>query len=198
MQTHSTTLRSFSLLSPSTVLAFTLSAICPFSPAVAFAAAVPQATTAAAQADGAPFTADKLASLLPATVYFQGRTAPLQIRNSGGTAFNGDQVLWAGLVDTAGYSTSVQERYQFYFVSEGPIRFGDADLPAGAYGAGFLGDHFLIMDLGGHTLAQGPLQTDAAMKRPRPLQLLSDKQNTARLYLGRHYVVLQPGAKSSH
>lgn len=152
---------------------------------------------AAVSANGAgvPFTAEKLTSLLPATVYFQGRSAPLQLRNAAGVTLADGQIVWASLVDTSGYSTSVQERYQFYLVTEGPLRVGDASIPAGAYGAGFLGDHFLLMDLGGHTLAQGPLQNDTALRRPRPLQIQADSPSAVKLYLGRHWVRLQADKK---
>ena len=129
--------------------------------------------------------------MLPATVYFQRQTAPLQLRNAGGTAFANNRIVWVSLVDNSGYSTGVQERYQFYLVTEGPLRFGDASLPAGAYGGGFLGDHFLLMDLGGGTLAQGPLQNDAALVRPRPLQLVPGTSSAVKLYLGRRWVLLQ-------
>lgn len=140
---------------------------------------------------GAPFSADKLTELLPPSVYFQGRTAPLQLRNAAGTDLGSGQIVWSSLVDSSGYSTSVQEKYQFYLVSEGPLQFGSARLPAGAYGGGFLGERFLLMDLGGHTIAQGALETDATLRRPRPLQMVVDHPGAVRLYLGRHWVLLQ-------
>jgi hypothetical protein len=147
-------------------------------------------------APGSLFSSEQIAGLLPATVYFQGKTAPLQLRNAAGTSFGKDAIVWASLVDSSGYSSSVQERYQFYLVSEAPLRFGDVRLPAGAYGGGFLGDRFVIMDLGGHTLGEGPVETDAKLSRPRPLQMAVDPASGAsssvRLYLGRHWILLQP------
>ena len=160
-------------------------------------AAEQQGTTASADpAPGTPFTPDKLAALLPPSVYFQGRSAPIQVRNAAGTRFANGQILWATLVDTSGYSTSVQDRYQFYFVTEAPVRFGKTIIPAGAYGGGFLTDHFLLMDLGGHTIAEGPLQSDTALRRPRPLEMVAASPTSIRLYLGRHWVLLQ--AEAAH
>jgi hypothetical protein len=152
-----------------------------------------QSRTAAAQATspGVPFSPDKLASLLPATVYFQGRTAPVQLRNAGGTSFGEGRILWAALVDTSGYSTAVQDKYQFYFVTESPVRLGDKLIPAGAYGGGFLADRFVIQDLGGHTVAEGPLQDDASLRRPRPLQVVADSPDSVKLYLGRRWVAIK-------
>ena len=131
--------------------------------------------------------------MLPATVYFQGKSATIQMRNAGGVTFASGAPVWVALVDSSGYSSSVQERYQFYLVTEGPLRVGDAAIPAGAYGGGFLGDHFLLMDIGGHTVAQGPVQLDQALRRPRPLEIVADSVNSVKLYLGRHWVLLQAG-----
>ncbi len=185
---------------PALVLAFTLSlGAHPAAGSSPFVSAVLQDSTAAAPSStlGVPLTAEKLSVLLPSSVYFQGRTAPLQTRNAGGTTFADGQIVWVALVDSSGYSSAIQEKYQFYLVTEGPLRVGDASLPAGAYGGGFLGDRFLLMDLGGHTVAQGPLQTDAPLRRPRPLQVLPDTASAVKLYLGRKWVALQadPGAK---
>lgn len=155
-------------------------------------AAALQAPGPGAQASrpGVPFTADKLNSLLPTAVYFQGRTAPLQLRNSGGTDFGNGRIVWVSLVDSSGYASSVQERYQFYLVTEGPLQFGSARIAAGAYGGGFLGDHFVLMDLGGHTVAEGPISADPALARPRPLQVVGASPDAVKLYLGRNWVLL--------
>ncbi len=142
---------------------------------------------------GVPFKADKLATLLPATVYFQGRTANLQLRNAGGTAFGGNAIVWAALVDASGYASNVQERYQFYLVTETPLQIGDAQLAAGVYGAGFVGQRFVIMDIGGHTVAQGSTQLDQILPHPRPLQMLPESADAVKLYLGRRWVTLHVG-----
>ena len=151
----------------------------------------PGAATLSAPGPGIPFTPGQLTNLLPATVYFQGRTAPLQLRNAGGITLTGNQIVWVSLVDSSGYASSVQEKYQFYLVTEGPLRAGGVVLPAGAYGGGFLRDHFLLMDLGGHTVAEGPVQTEAALPRPRPLQVVGDGPSALKLFLGRRWIVLR-------
>lgn len=145
---------------------------------------------------GTPFTPEALQNLLPATVYFRGKSAPIQLRNAGAVRFGEDATVWAALVDTSGYATDVQERYQFYLVTETPLLLGGIKLAAGAYGAGFLGDRFLVMDLGGHTVAEGPLQLDPALKRPRPLQMLPDTPTSVKLYLGRHWLQLESASRT--
>ncbi len=153
----------------------------------------PQRTSAAAaeSGPGVPFTAEKLTALLPPSVYFAGRTAPLQTRNAGGTKFANGAIFWVSLVDSSGYASSVQERYQFYIVTEGPVRFGDVTLRPGAYGGGFVGDRLVLMDIGDHSIGEGPIQTDASLRRPRPLQVVADQPGAVKLYLGRKWVTVR-------
>lgn len=156
------------------------------------AQAAPQVTSSATDAGpGVPFTADKLNALLPPSVYFAGRTAPLQTRNAGGTKFANGSTFWVSLVDSSGYASSVQERYQFYLVTEGPIRFGDVALRPGAYGGGFVGERFVLMDIGDHSIGEGATQTDANLRRPRPLQVVADQPGAVKLYLGRRWVMVR-------
>ena len=137
-------------------------------------------------------TPDQINRLLPPSVYFKGQTAPLQLRNAGAARFPDGAILFAALVDTSGYSTSVRERYQFYLVTEAPLSIGGKLLPAGAYGAGFLEDGaFVIMDLGGHDLLLAHTERDEALHRPRPLQLVvASNPQELRLYLGRSFATL--------
>ena len=127
--------------------------------------------------------------LFPATVYYGGRTAPAQLRNSGGVKFADGHSVLASLVDTSGYSTALAAKYQGYLITEVPLKIGGKQLPAGAYGIGFLsGDIFLLTDLGGNEVVKAKSATDAAMSRPRPLQVTSDPAGGFRLYAGRSYV----------
>jgi hypothetical protein len=93
-------------------------------------------------------------------------------------------------VDTGGYSTSVQERYQSYLINEAPITIAGNRLPPGAYGIGFIGNNkFVVMDIGGHDLFMADSQRDDALPRPTPLQVLADKTpQSYRLYSGRTFV----------
>jgi hypothetical protein len=93
------------------------------------------------------------------------------------------------LVDTSGYSSDVQAKYQAYFITEVPIQIGGKHLPAGIYGIGFIGgDKFAVTDVGAHDLITVSSSTDAAMKRPMPLRVLADPSGGYRLYEGRRYV----------
>ena len=160
---------------------------------------LPSATSVDASAAGQPFTAAQLQALLPATVYFRGQSASLQMRNAGGTRFGAAGIVLAALVDTSGYSSGVQEAYQFYFITETAVVFGGQRLSPGAYGAGFLAnDRFGVMDIGAHLVAQGATAVDRAYARPRPLQILPEpgRADAVRLYLGRRWVLIEASAAS--
>jgi hypothetical protein len=127
--------------------------------------------------------------LLPDAVYFAGKSAGTQARNSAGLRYSDGANVLAVLVDTSGYSTSVQEKYQGYLLTEVALDFGAHRLPAGAYGVGFVGDHFGVMDIGSHDLLQTAATHDAAMTRPRPLQILQGSSpGVYRLCFGRSCV----------
>ncbi len=83
-------------------------------------------------------TAIEAAKLLPGTVFFRGQSAPIQARNSSGVQFTKDSLLLVTLVDTAGYSSALQEKYQAYLITETPIDIEGHRLIPGAYGCGFL------------------------------------------------------------
>jgi hypothetical protein len=127
--------------------------------------------------------------LLPATVFYHGQSAPTQLRNSGGVKFADGSYMLATLVDTSGYSTDLQTKYQAYFITEVPIKVGGANLAAGVYGAGFVGDKFVVTDVGGHDVLTVNSGDDAGLVRPMPLQVMADAAGGGfRLYAGRKYV----------
>ena len=71
------------------------------------------------------------------------------------------------LVDTSGYSTAVQQKYQAYFITEVPLEINGQTLKPGAYGVGFIeGTKFIVMDVGAHDLFTAAGNRDAALKRP--------------------------------
>ena len=172
------------------ILLLSIALLLPPSPAAPQSAPAPIVSGTAAPALLAPEEVNKL---LPPSVFFRGQTAPLQLRNAAAARFSDGAILFASLVDTSGYSTSVRERYQFYLVTEVPLTLGEKSLPAGAYGAGFLEDGtFAIMDIGGHDVLLARTEHDETMHRPRPLQLVSGSTpGELRLYLGRSYASLK-------
>lgn len=131
-------------------------------------------------------------NLFPDRVFYGGKTASAQLRNTGGVHFGDGLYFLAGLVDTAGYSTAVAEKYQAYLLTEVPLDFAGQQLKAGAYGAGFVGGNFVVTDLGAHDVFQVASKRDAEMKRPVPLQVVAGSHaGVYRLYHGRDFVEFQ-------
>jgi hypothetical protein len=153
-------------------------------------------TTASTQAAGAVgvLKAEEVVGILPTAVFFQGKAAPVQGRNSGGVRFGDRSLMLVSLVDTSGYSSQVQEKYQAYLITETAIDIDGHRLAPGAYGCGFISTNsFVVMDIGGHDLFTAHTTRDDSLKRPTPLQVIAAPEaGKYRLYAGRNFVVFQP------
>jgi hypothetical protein len=167
-----------------------LKTIVKFAAAGAMAVALMAAPSAAvAQGGGTVLKPVDIQKLLPNSVYYKGQSATTQLRNSGGVKFADGSYVLATLVDTSGYSTDIQAKYSAYFITETPIKIAGESLPAGVYGIGFIGgDKFVVTDVGAHDVLTVTSSSDAALKRPTPLQVLADPAGGFRLYAGRRYV----------
>ncbi|MGA8529127.1 MAG: hypothetical protein WB622_05385 [Acidobacteriaceae bacterium] len=151
--------------------------------------AVPLRALAQAPAQTTILHATDAAKVLPDAVYFAGKSAGTQLRNSAGVHYADGHYVLAVLVDTSGYSSALQEKYQGYLLSEVPLEFGDHRLPAGAYGIGFVGDHFVVLDISSHELLRAAGSHDQAMTRPTPLQILDGSSaGVYKLCFGRNCV----------
>jgi hypothetical protein len=127
--------------------------------------------------------------LLPASVFYRGQSAPTQLRNSGGVKFADGYLVLATLVDTSGYSTGLAAKYQAYFINEVPIVVGGQSLSVGVWGVGFVGDKFVVTDVGAFDVLSVNTSDDTELKRPMPLQVVADPAGGFRLYAGRKYVL---------
>jgi hypothetical protein len=145
---------------------------------------------AAAQDAGVVLTGKDAARVVPTTFYFEGLSAPTQMRNSAAARFGSKRYVIAGMVDTSGYSTEVRAKYQGFFITDSPISVGGKDLGTGAYGFGFSDDgKFNIFDIGGSAVMSVGTTKDTALRRPRPLMMVKDKGGV-RLYAERSYVII--------
>lgn len=155
-----------------------------------------QGSTTTAKAAGVLKPAE-MANLMPAQVFFRGQSATVQMRNSGGVRYGDGMFTLMALVDTSGYSSGIQQRYQAYLITEVPLELGEGSdarkLVPGAYGVGFIqNDRFVVMDLGAHELLNVSSHRDAELHRPMPLQVLdTPTAGTYRFYEGRSFVALR-------
>jgi hypothetical protein len=168
--------------------------------AVSMCVLVSGAGVAGAQASGKATTVlnrAQASAILPSSVFYRGQSASIQGRNSAGLKLPDGKLVLFTLVDTSGYSTSVQEKYQAYLLTEVPLSIGGQSLKPGGYGFGFIaGNKMVVMDIGANQIMSANTTHDEALKRPNPLQVLPDPSGgTYRLYLGRSYVTVSPAAR---
>jgi hypothetical protein len=148
------------------------------------------AGSAVAQERPAVLTGPELTRVVPTGFYFQGLSAPTQMRNSAAARFGKDRYVISGLVDTSGYSADIRAKYVGFLITDSPITLGGESLQPGAYGFGFGTEGKLtVMDLSGKDLLSVPITNDKDLRRPRPLMMTADA-NGVRLYNGKNYVVI--------
>ena len=141
--------------------------------------------------DGAVvLTGAEVTRVVPSSFYFQGLSAPTQIRNSAAARFGNARYVIAGMVDTSGYAADVRAKYEGFFITDSPITINGSELALGAYGFGFSNDGKLnILDLAGKEILSVSTTNDKSMKRPRPLMMIKSGE-AIRLYSGRAYAVI--------
>jgi hypothetical protein len=134
---------------------------------------------------------EELKKVVPAEFFFSGQKAPTQLRNSAGFRLADAQVTFGALVDTSGYSSAVQQKYQGMLVTESKLNIAGTELPPGEYGFGFSSDKFVIMNVANEDVLTVPYQTDGDLKRPVPLKMVEDGASY-KLYAGRKWVAIKP------
>lgn len=143
-----------------------------------------------AQDSATILTGAGLLRVVPPGFYFQGLTAPTQMRNSAAARFGTNRYVIAGLVDTSGYAADVRARYEGFLITDSAITINGSELGIGAYGFGFSNDGKLnVLDLAGNEILSVSSTKDNQMKRPRPL-MMTKAGNGIRLYSGEDYAVI--------
>jgi hypothetical protein len=94
------------------------------------------------------------------------------------------------MVDTSGYSTGIQQKYQGFFITEAKIHIEGTEVVPGEYGFGFMNDRFILTNVAADNVLNVPSKMDDQLKRPVPLKV-TDENGGYRLYAGKKYVVLQ-------
>jgi hypothetical protein len=144
----------------------------------------------AAQTGGTVLTGAELVRVVPPGFYFQGQTAPTQMRNTAAARFGAKHNVIAGLVDTSGYAADVRARYEGFFITDAPITINGSELATGAYGFGFSDNGKLnILDLAGNDILSVSTTKDNQLKRPRPL-MMTKSGDEIRFYSGKNYAVI--------
>ena len=132
----------------------------------------------------------ELQKLVPSSYFYRGQSASVQIRNSGAIRTKGEKYVIAALVDTSGYASDVAAKYQGLFITEVKVKVEGSDLRPGEYGFGFVGDKFVITDVGANDVFTVASKVDSDLKRPVPLKVVGEG-GAYRLYHGKKYVTVQ-------
>jgi len=142
------------------------------------------------QATAQILSGDALKKAVPTTYFFAGQSAAVQVRNSVALKSASGHFVLAGLVDTSGYSTAIQEKYQGFFITETKLTFDGATLEPGEYGFGFKSGKFLVMNVASTDLLSVATMSDEQLKHAVPLKLEKDGDGY-RLYAGKNYVAFK-------
>lgn len=137
---------------------------------------------------GVVATAD-IQRLVPSTYFYRGQSASVQLRNAAAVRTKDARYVIAALVDTSGYASDVAAKYQGLFITEVKLKVGDAELGPGEYGFGFVGDNFVVTDVGANDVLSTASQRDENVKRAVPLRI-TEEGGSYRLYAGKKYVTL--------
>ena len=133
---------------------------------------------------------EELKKIAPTGFFYRGQSASTQLRNSAGIRTPDDKYVLAGLVDTAGYASNIAERYQGFFITEIKVKIEGSELVPGEYGLGFVGEKFVITDVGANEVLSVSSQRDDNLKRALPLNM-AKQGDGYRLYAGKMYVTLK-------
>src|SRR5713101_2749474 len=143
-----------------------------------------------AQAGAQILTGDQVKKVAPNSFFFSGQSGAVQLRNTTGLKNSAGKLVLAGLVDTSGYSTAIQEKYQGFLITETKLSFDGATLDPGEYGFGFKDGKFIVMNVAATDLFSIASQNDDQVKHPVPLKFEKDGAGY-RLYAGRKYVMVK-------
>ena len=131
---------------------------------------------------------------IPTDFYLEGNRIPTQKRNSVLVHTPAGARVVFGLIDTTGYSSNIQQKYEGMIISETNFMLCGQQIGVGSFGFGHtkpMGTSnedmkLMIYDQAGSKLAECSGQRDTSLEKPSPLQVMNGK-----LYLGRHAFDLQ-------
>ena len=150
-----------------------------------------------AQGDFEVVTGKAFDDAVPKDFYLEGNRIPTQKRNAVLIKTpSGSRAVFA-LLDTSGYSSQIQQKYEGMLITEGSLTIGGQKLGVGSYGFGhtkpaatsYEDMALYFYDQAGAKVAECKGKKDASLTQPRPLQVV--KGAPAKLYLGRHGFELQ-------
>ena len=143
-----------------------------------------------------PKTYDRL---LPRDAYLEGNAIPTELRNTAMLKTPSAPRVLFSLIDTAGYSSQIKQKYIGMVITEGRISVCGTAVDVGSYGFGLdkpappstADAKFRLYNQAGTEVASCAAPHDASIKMPRPLQVTVSKEGSAWLVLGRYKVEIK-------
>jgi hypothetical protein len=138
--------------------------------------------------------------IVPRDFVLEENSIPTEKRNSTLVLMPSGARLVAGLLDTSGYSSQVQEKYLGMLIAEGNVEVCGHQVAIGSYGFGRAKakdvaeshpSRFFLYNQAGQRVVECAARWDEKLKSPMPLQVVASRGRTARLYLGRIWVELK-------
>lgn len=165
---------------------------------VAFAILIGTPRGACAQGAFEQLTGKAFDSAVPNDFYVEGNRIPVEKRNAALLKTPAGARLVLALIDTTGYSSQIQQKYIGMLITEGTVSVGGVSLSVGSYGFGLekpaastADAKFFVYNQAGEKVGDGAAKRDKAVKQPKPLSVVLNKEGGARLYLGRYFLELK-------
>ncbi|MHB8655087.1 MAG: hypothetical protein ACYDA9_14555 [Terriglobia bacterium] len=137
---------------------------------------------------------------IPHEFYLEGNAIPTEKRNAALVKTpKGARILFA-LIDTAGYSSQIKQKYIGMLIAEGRISVCGKAVDVGSYGFGLDrppatskdDSKFHLYNQAGTEVTSCSAPYDATIKIPKPLQVSVSKDGSAFLMLGRYRLEIKP------
>jgi hypothetical protein len=144
-------------------------------------------------------SAKELDGAIVPNFFLEGNAIPTQKRNAAMLKCRCGKRLVFALLDTSGYSADVQQKYHGMALIEHKAKLGEAALEVGAYGFGLdkpaapseQPARVVFYDIAGQKVGEASAPYDAKLAQPTPLQVVTAKDQPARLYLGRYFLEIR-------
>lgn len=140
-----------------------------------------------------------LKGTIPRDFYLEGSAIRVEDRNAVLIETpSGARVLFA-LVVASGWASRLPHKYSGMLISEGPLSVCGTPLLVGSYGFGLhpparpsgSNAEFVLFNQAGGEISECVAKRDFYLREPRPVQVIVDTADSARLYLGRYWVQLR-------
>jgi hypothetical protein len=142
---------------------------------------------------------DAFTRAVPADFYLEGNRIPVEKRNAVLLKTGKGARVVIALIDTTGYSSQIQQKYIGMLITETNLSVCGNSIGVGSYGFGLerpaaasnADAHFQIYNQAGEKVGECSAPKDQNLKQPRPLAVVTSRQEAAELYLGRYAVEIK-------